>query len=179
MPLIDLTKSYSVIHISGRAYRVRYSLNALLCLEMTYKPLNEIIKRRVNEWSIEDVLQLTRAALCDLPENRKAVIKRDWEHIKPSIDMLGKNIDVKDLLILKAELADAIINSLPRAVVGAKNSSDEVDYMKLRAIYCDELKRPDKEFWTSNMKEIKERTDAYLEVKGYKEPVEKVQMYEG
>ncbi len=179
MSLNDLVKSFSVIHIAGREYRVRYSLNALLCLEMTYKPLNEIVEKSVEGWSIEDVLQLTRAALCDLPKNRKAVINRDWQNIKPTIDELGQVIDVKDLLILKRELAEAIIKSLPQSIVGTKNDDDnDIDYMKLRAIYCDEIKRPDREFWTSNMREIKERTDAYLEVKGLKDPVEKVKMYE-
>lgn len=158
---------------------MRYSLNALLCLEMMYKPLNEIVEKSVEEWSIEDVLQLTRAALCDLQENRKAVINRDWLKIEPTIDKLGQTIDIRDLSTLKSELADAIINSLPQSIVGVKSDRDnDIDYMKLRAIYCDELKRTDEEFWTSNIREIKERTDAYLEVKGLKDPVEKVRMYE-
>ena len=54
--LKNLTKQYSVIHIAGKEYRVRYSLNALLCLEMTYKPLNEILAIPYREWGMEDVI---------------------------------------------------------------------------------------------------------------------------
>ena len=36
--LKNIDKHYSIIHIAGREYRIRYSLNALLCLEILYKP---------------------------------------------------------------------------------------------------------------------------------------------
>ena len=48
----------------------------------------------------------------------------------------------------------------------------------MRALYCDVMRRPEPEFWLSNLREVKERTDAYLEVKGLKEPVQTMQMYE-
>lgn len=178
MPLSDLDKRYSIIHIAGREYRVRYSLNALLCLENCYKPIEEILKTPAKEWNIEDVLQLVRAALCDLPRNKKAVIRRDWEHIQPDIAELGKEIDAKDFIALKNEIVDALINSFPKPVIGDENDSDEIGYKAMRSMYCDIIGRPEKEFWTSNLKEIKERTESYLEVKGLKEPPKKVKMYE-
>lgn len=178
MSLNDLAKSFSVIHIAGREYCVRYSLNALLCLESCYKPIEEILKTPAKEWNIEDILQLVRAALCDLPENRKAVIRRDWEHIRPDIAELGKEIDVKDFAALKNEIADALISSFPKPVIGDESDSNEIDYKAMRSMYCDIIGRPEKEFWTSNLKEIKERTESYLIVKGLKEPPKKVKMYE-
>ena len=178
MSLSDLDKRYSIIHIAGREYRIRYSLNALLCLENCHKPIEEILKTPSIEWTIEDVLQLVRAALCDLPQNRKAVIKRDWERIKPDIAELGEKIDVKDFISLKNEITDALINSFPKPVIGDKGDSDEINYKAMQSMYCDILGRPDKEFWTSNLREIKERTESYLEVKGLKEPPKKLKMYE-
>ena len=62
--LKDIDRNKSVIHINGREYFVRYSLNALLCLEVMYKPLSEILQTSFAQWTIEDVLQLARAAMC-------------------------------------------------------------------------------------------------------------------
>lgn len=64
--LKDLIKGYSTIHIAGREYRARYSLNALLCLEMTYKPLDEILATPYPRWTLDDVIQLAHAAMCCL-----------------------------------------------------------------------------------------------------------------
>lgn len=178
MSLSNLEKKYSIIHIAGREYRARYSLNALLCLEHCYKPIEEILRIPAMEWNTEDVLQLVRAALCDLPKNRKAVIRRDWEHIKPDIAELGEKIDLRDLITLKGEIINALANSFPEPVIGEESSGGSMNYMHMRALYCDVMHRSDGEFWTSNLKEIKERTDSYLEVKGLKEPVQVMQMYE-
>ena len=79
--LKDLIPQYSTIHIADREYHVRYSLNALLCLEMTYKPLSEILQTEWQEWSIEDVLQLSHAAMCGRPCNRKAVNARNFHAV--------------------------------------------------------------------------------------------------
>lgn len=176
--LTDLEPKSAVIHIRGREYRARYSLNSLLCLEMCCRPIEEILKIPVEKWSIEDILQLTRAALCDLPGNKQAVVNRDWKNIKPDIAELGTMIDIQDLRILRFELADAVISSLPKPVIGAETKGSEVDYLSLRGVYCDVMGRSDKEFWTSTLGEIKQRTDTYMELKGYKKPVEKVQMFE-
>ena len=178
MALSDLDKQYSVIHIAGKGYRVRYSLNALLCLENCYKPIEERLKIPESEWSIEDVLQLTRAALCDMPWNKKAVKNRAWGYVKPDIAELGKLIDIKDLKTLRIEIMKALTESFPEPVIGGKSSDGDINYMHMRGLYCDVMRRSDGEFWSSSLKDIKERMDAYLEVKGLKEPVEKVQMYE-
>lgn len=176
--LNDLEKHYSVIHIAGREYRGRYSLNALLCLEQCYKPINKILEISVDSWDIECVLQLIRAFLCDNEENRKAVIRRDWNNVKPSLFELGQMIDIKDFRLLKLEIIDAITNSFPAPVIGARKSTEEFDYQAIRSIYCDIMNRSEKDFWTSNLKEILQRTEKYFEVKGLKEPVEKIQMFE-
>jgi len=45
----------------------------------------------------------------------------------------------------------------------------------LRCIFCDVLRRPEREFWQSTIREITERYDVYAEFKGWKKPVETVQ----
>lgn len=72
---------------------------------------------------------------------------------------------------MKREIIDALINYLPQAVYGARKSDEDVNYIAVRSIYCDVMGRPEKEFWTSNLKEIQQRTEKYFEVKGLKKPV--------
>ena len=147
MMLRDLVRQYSVIHIAGREYRVRYSLNAMLCLEMTYKPLSEILTQPYSQWTIDDVLQLVRAAMCCLPENYKAVNRRDFEHIRPTVAELGELIQPEDLPLLRLEIIAAVIAYMP----------------------VDVMHRPESEYWSSTNKEITERIDCYLEASGQKE----------
>ena len=99
--LKDLIKKHSIIHIAGREYRVRYSLNALLCLEMLYKPLDDILKTPFPQWSVEDVVQLAHAAMCCLPKNFKSVNRRDFENIRPTVAELGELISIEDLPVLR------------------------------------------------------------------------------
>lgn len=163
--LTPIIKRYSKIHIAGKEYRVRYSFNSLLCLEMSYKPLDEIIKYNALDWTVEDILQLTRAALVDLPQNRKATTRQKWDSIKP--DVWRADIQVQDLRLLKAELLNAISDSLPQQVIGQKASGNGIDGLKMRAIYVDVLHRPEREFWTATLREVSERIESYFDVKGY------------
>ena len=135
-----LEKQCSIIHIAGREYKVRYSLNCLLCLEMTYKPLSEILKVEYENWNIEDVLQLTRAAMCDLP-------------------------------LLRLEIINAIINSMPQTdrTETVQDNAEATNEGHLRAMYCDVIGLPERQFWRSNYREISNKIDCYLEVKGLKE----------
>lgn len=172
MMLKDLIKKYSIIHIAGREYKVRYSLNCLLCLEMTYKPLSEILKIKYADWETEDVLQLVRAAMCDMHQNYKAVNRRDFDHVKPSLAELGQMIDIADLPLLKLEIVNALIDSMPVREPHANNDEEPTSAAKeghLRAMYCDILGRSDDEFWRSNQREIGERINFYLETKGLKD----------
>ena len=41
--LSNLVRKCSVIHIAGKEFKIRYTLNALLYLEMQYKPIGEIL----------------------------------------------------------------------------------------------------------------------------------------
>lgn len=178
--LKDLIRQYSVIHIAGREYRVRYSLNALLCLELTFKPLGEILKQPYSQWAVEDVLQLTHAAMCCLPKNYKPVNRRDFENVRPTVAELGELIRPEDLPLLKLELITAIIDSMPSS--GSKEyDPNAVDHAlhegHQRAMYVDVMRRPEWEWWASTNKEITERIDCYLEASGQKEAPVKVRRY--
>lgn len=178
--LKDLIKKHSIIHIAGREYRVRYSLNALLCLEMLYKPLDDILKTPFPQWSVEDVVQLAHAAMCCLPKNFKAVNRRDFENIRPTVAELGELISIEDLPVLRVELIAAIIDSMPQNV-NQEADPNAVEYAMneghQRAMYVDVMHRPEGEYWSSTNKEITERIDYYLEASGQKEAPIKVRRY--
>ena len=180
MMLKDLVRQYSTIHVAGREYRVRYSLNAMLCLEITYKPLDELLKTHFIKWTIEDVIQLVHAAMCCLPKNFKAVNRRDFDNVRPTVAELGELISMEDLPLLKLELINAIVDSMPQN--GSKEyDPNAVDHAMSeghqRAMYVDVMHRPEREYWSSTNKEIAERIDFYLEASGQKEAPVKVRRY--
>ena len=177
--LKDLIKNYNVIHIGGREYRVRYSLNALLCLEMTYKPLSDVLKTEWKSWSIDDVIQLCRAGMCDRKCNRKAVNARRFEFIKPDLSELGNMINMSDLPLLRLELVTAILDSMPQAQSGTKKQEENpLAERQLRAFYCDIMHRPENELFDSTYREINDRTEDYLVAKGLKKPPAVIQLDE-
>ena len=176
--LKDLIKTYSTIHIAGREYHVRYSLNALLCLEMTYKPLSEILRTEWQEWSIEDVLQLCHASMCDRSCNKKSVNARNFHAVKPTLAELGELIGMKELPSLRLEIISAIINSMPESSPDEKPSEKSANEGHQRAVYVDIMGRPEGEYWSSTNREITDRINYYLEAKGLKDTPTQVQTFD-
>ena len=175
--LKDLIKNYSVLHIGDREYRIRFSLNALLCLEMTYKPLAEILKTDWQNWSIDDVLQLCHCAMCDRSRNKKYVNARNFQAVKPTLAELGQLIDISQLSRLKFELVTAISDSMPKVVqTTQKQPENPLAELQLRAFYCDIMGRSENELFESTYKEINDRTENYLIAKGLKKPPQIIQL---
>lgn len=174
----DIEKRRQIIHIAGREYHIRYSLNALRCLE-DYKPLGELLKVNYREWSIEDVIYLAHAAMCSLRKNFKAVNRRDFENVRPTAAALGEMISISDLPVLRREIFEAVMASLPEADDAEQEKSTRAFHEgHERALYVDVLGRPEGEYMNSTKKEISDRIDCYLEVKGMKEAAEMVQEFD-
>lgn len=176
-----LMKKASIVHIAGKEFKIRFSLNALLYLEVEYKTMKDILAVEYSKWSISDCLQLLRAGFCDLPENREAVSDRDFSAVRPSLAELGAAIDINDLITLRQELMLAVSDAFSPAKPSITNDNEHryyTGYGHLRAFYVDILGRPEEEFWSSTKKEIDERIDWYLETKGEKEKPVIVQRYD-
>lgn len=181
--LKDLVGRYSVLHFAGKEYRTKFSLNCMLCLEMMYKPLSEILKLEYTDWSEEDVLQLARAAMCDLKENKEAVDDREFRRVQPSLFELGMIIKPEDIPALRLELANCIFYSLPDP---RQSSSDDensphryyTDEGHLRALYVNVMGNSEDDFWNKNRRELEKEVDRYLEVKGLKERAVVVKTYD-
>lgn len=178
--LNDLERKSYMLHIGGAEYHIRYSLNSRLCLEQSYKSLEDILLMKVQDWSIDDVLQLVRAGFVDMRYNNRAVVRRDWNNIKIkrgkkylNIAKLGEIISPEDLISIKIELMEAIIGSFPKPIYGEtedfNNGRSDIDYKPLWAWYVAILHRPESEFYRSTLKEIYERIDSYLIIKGMKD----------
>lgn len=163
---------------------MRYSLNALLCLEMEYKPLKDIISQPFTNWTPEDIIQLARAAMCSLPENAGAVSRRDFDAVQPGIFEIGEQVLPEDLPLLSMELIDAVIISLPEPDKNAPQSTDqEEDDGALRAMCVDVIGMPEVEFWDSSKRDLALRIDKWRQVKGLdidpeKEPEPEIKMFD-
>ena len=168
----------SAINIGGREYRVRFSLNALLCLERQYRPLSEILRADADKWDWETVIQLAYAAMADMPWNRKAVSRRSFDRLRPSAEDINRELEPQDLNRLRAELAAAVNNSLPPISEGNSDdgtATDEGHYYVL-AKYI--VGMSEAEYWQSNLRRLDYIITRYLEAKGYKSPAIKVQQYD-
>lgn len=171
--LREIDRQLHIIHIAGEEYRVRFCLNALLCLEELYRPVEDMSDPR--EWTREDILQFARAAMCSLPANYPAVNRRDFLAVMPDIAELEKSVLDRDLISLAAELAKALAQAFPSsgAAPEAANPPAGKRYYSCightKAIFCDEMGNSDAEWWRSTYREIDDRINYYMEAKGLKE----------
>lgn len=168
----------SAINIGGREYRVRFSLNALLCLERQYKPLREIIQVDVDNWGWETVIQLAYAAMADMPWNRKAVSRRSFDRLRPSAEDINRELEPGDINRLRYELAAAVNNSLPPISEGSSGDSTATDEGHYYVLAKYIVGMSEAEYWQSNYRRLDYIITRYLEAKGYKSPAIKVQQYD-
>ena len=97
--LRELEGIYSIIHIGGEEYKTKYSMNCLLCLEIMYMPIEELLKIPYTDWDRQAVVMLAYSSLCDIPGNYKAVNERRFEDLKPSVFELERMIAERDIPI--------------------------------------------------------------------------------
>lgn len=177
--LKDLTDRVSIIHIAGREYGVKFSQDALLYLELFFIPFDELLTR--TEWDKSEIVKLCRALMCSLTDNLGAVRLRDWGRVRPSSEELAELIEDRDMPLLSAEILRAALASLPTPEPSEETDRDKVSTVTteghLRALYVDVMGRPEEEFWQSTKRELLDRIDCYLEVRGMKEAPIRVKRY--
>ena len=177
--LKELLPGCVTVHTTLRDYRVRYSLNSFLYLELMHKPVDELLKKGCMNWNIDDVLHILRAGLCHLPENNRAVSDRRFDQLSPSLAELGEAVLPGDLPLLRYELANAVLEAYPKIQGepsgGGDNPHKERD---LRTMYVDIMHRPEEEMWQSTYREIIDRSESWLEAKGLKERPVQIQEFD-
>lgn len=163
--LTDLLKSFTPVFLGGEEYKLRYSINSELCLEMTYKPLRDILSAPFPQWTDEDILQLLRAGFCDLPENKDAVNRRQWDGIQPDLQTLGAALRPEDRTAAVLSILESVAASFPEkkddAPAEAPADQDEGDLYA----YCRyQMGMSDEEFFSYTEKELAYRIERYSRI---------------
>ena len=166
------------LNLGGQEKRVRFSLNALLCLEMTFRPLGEILETPAEQWDMQTVCQLVRAACCSLPENHAAVAHWDFDAVQPDLADIGEMITPDCLPRLRRELAEAILSALPPPSPEAEDSGAAMNEGHLLALCVDVMGIPQTELQAMTHREIRSRVEHWEEIKGLKKPAVRVKEYE-
>lgn len=163
--LTDLLKTFTLVFLGGEEYKLRYSINSELCLEMTYKPLRDILSTPFPQWTDEDILQLLRAGFCDLPENRGAVNHRQWDGVQPDLQTLGTLLRPEDRTAVVLSILEAVAASFPEKKDDAPSSdSDDQDEGDLYAYCRYKLGMSDEEFFGYSEKELAYRIERYSRI---------------
>lgn len=160
--LTDLLKTFTSVYLGGEELRLRYSLNSELCLEMTYKPLRDILSTPFPQWTDEDILQLLRAGFCDLPENKDAVNRRQWDGVQPDLQTLGTLLRPEDRTAAVLSILESVAASFPEkkddAPAEAPADQDEGDLYA----YCRyQMGMSEEEFFSYTEKELAYRIERY------------------
>lgn len=163
--LADLIpKSYEIPFGEARLC-LRYDMNALLSLEREGLTYEDIF---ADEISGRTLLKFLRAGLTeDIGEEREIGVLNAlgihalWEHLREAVAL---SLPEYDPLIIP-DTSD-------------EPSGGEFDYMRLRTLICDVMKKPDELFWQSSLRELLARWQSFAVVKGYAKPPERIQMYD-
>ena len=84
---------------------------------------------------------------------------------------VGKEVTTKE------ELIAAILDAMPKPSGNEKNPTKAFHEGHQRALFCDIMGRSEREYWSSTNREIADKIDCYLEVKGEKEAPTLVRRY--
>lgn len=163
--LKDLIKTFTPVFLGGEEYKMRYSINSELCLEMTYKPLRDILSTPFPQWTDEDILQLLRAGFCDLSRNRTAVNRRHWDGVQPDLHTLGIILRPEDKTAAALSILEAVAASFPEAKDEApEDAPADQDEGDLYAFCRYKMGMSDEEFFSYTEKELAYRIERYSRI---------------
>ena len=162
--LQDMIKNFVPVTIGGEEFRLRYSLNSELCLEVMYIPLRDILQKPFDDWTNEDILQLLRAGFCDLPENRSAVNSRDFGGVQPDLATLGAVMRREDRISVIMSILDAISASFPSASEDAGEAPADQDEGDLYAFCVYKMGMSPEEFWGHTERELQYHMERYARI---------------
>ena len=178
--LKDMLNHKDKLSIGGKEYKVCFSLNSMLFLELCGLSFSFILSIPYEKWDIDTVLLLVKACLCSLPQNADAVERRDFDAVSPTLFELGQTVRADELPELRKQLFHIIENAFPPPdeQQTERKTAEATDEGHMRAIYCDVMHRPDAEFWSNTYRTNLYRINHYLEAKGMKEKPVEIQKYD-
>ena len=163
MKLSELKPQSCALNIGSVQLHLRYDMNALLRLEQAGFNYLDIFDT-ADEKAIVEFLA---AGLIENIGRERAV---------SIVEKLG-------VPVIKTVCEAAMIMALPEydpTIIPDTKSGGQngFDFAKLRSMLCDEMGKPEELFWSSTIREIYGRWEAYAELKGYSKPVERMEMYD-
>ena len=164
MKLSELKPQSCALNIGSVQLHLRYDMNALLKLEQVGFSYLDI-------FDVTEEKAITEFLAAGLIEN----IGRE---------RAANIVEKLSVTVIKTVCEAAMILALPEydptIIPDTKSggNSDGFDFAKLRSMLCDEMGKPEELFWSSTIREIYQRWEAYAELKGYSKPVERMEMYD-
>lgn len=155
----ELTKQYYRFECGGSVISLRYDMTAFLRLEERGISYEDIFRGRI-----------TGAVLCEF-------LKAGGYPGDPELILHGMGGPVLWTHLLAAVLLalpvrDPLVIDIPGEDPG------EADMKRLRGLICDIMRKPEEFFWSSTMRELVERWQAFAIAKGYMKKPERMQMFD-
>lgn len=143
----------------GRVISLRYDMTAFLRLEERGISYADIFGDRI-----------TGAVLCEF-------LRVGGYPDKPELilhEMGGAELwrCLREAVMLALPMKDPLVIDIPDSAPG------EPDMKQLRGLICDIMGKPEEFFWSSTMRELFERWQAFAVAKGYMKKPERMQMYD-
>lgn len=158
----ELTRQYYRFECGGSVISLRYDMTAFLRLEERGIAYTDIFGERTTGKVLCEFLRV--GGYTDEPE----LILHEmggaelWRHIREAVQMA---LPVKDPLVI--DIPDE-----------APTKLGEQDMKQLRGLICDIMRKPEEFFWSSTMRELVERWQAFAVARGFMKKPERMQMYD-
>lgn len=162
--LAELTPLSYEIPLGETRLHLRYDINALLRLERFGLRFEDIFAEEISGLTL---VKFLRAGLPEDIGEKNAIgvlntlgIHKLWEHLRAAVAL---SLPEYDPLIIPD-------NSEP--------SGGELDFGRLRTLFCDIMKKSDDLFWQSTLRELLSRWQGFAVVKGYAKEPERMRLYD-
>lgn len=161
----ELTRQYYRFECAGSLISLRYDMTAFLRLEERGIPYTDIFGDRITGAVLCEFLRVGGyASGVSKPDEPELILHEMggaelWRHIREAVRFA---LPVKDPFVI----------DVPDEAPG------EPDMKQLRGLICDIMHKPEEFFWSSTMRELFERWQAFAVVKGYMKKPERIQMYD-
>lgn len=155
----ELTRQYYRFECGGSVISLRYDMTAFLRLEERGIAYTDIFGERTTGKVLCEFLQV--GGYTDEPELilHETGGRALWEHIQAAVRLA---LPVRDPLIVDVP----------------EEHSGEPDMKQLRGLICDIMRKPEEFFWSSTMRELVERWQAFAVARGFMKKPERMQMYD-
>ena len=170
MDIKRLKPQFCIYRFGGFEVHLRYTIADMIGLDDTMETYigDNITPRQIYDF----YAQCVKAVFIDGKETANKVDDKVMKKLVDT-DYTGLCSAIRETVRLSLPQPDPLIIPDPKAEKGG-----EIDWLRLRALFCDVMKKPDELFYSSTLGEILERWQYYAEIKGYAKPQERMELYD-